>query len=252
MDILFNSAIQNRKQGVLGYWGPSDALHQFCEPHYYFTSYSAELFNSISSLAYTAAAMYGATTDTRRDRLVQAEWLMLAIIGAGSTSFHSTMLFKYELWDELPMMGLCLISSLARSSVHPWLKSPSSVWFFRVLVVSLHLFTAASYVIYHQYEIFMNGFTALLLLDVAMSFTWGKCGPDTRLCSVLCIVLLAAGKLLWEVENRLCSSYPSVWPLHVAWHFLSCGGAYYSVRATALRRAECGIEGMNGRWCKVE
>jgi dihydroceramidase len=265
MDLVFSSDIVNRKQGVAGYWGPSDALHQFCEPHYSFTFYVAEFFNAISSLTYIAAAIYGARRSRGSDRAVLVEWAMLAIIGAGSASFHATMLFKFELGDELPMMGLVFVSSVAKASVHPWLATPvtrrffnpyqqyaSKKNFFCAAVGCAHLATAASYVMYQQYEIFMNGFTALLLLDIAMSFTWGACGRATSRAAIASFALLTVGKLVWEVENRLCASVPSVWPLHVAWHVLSCGGAYYSVRATALRRSECGLDGPADRRRKVE
>ena len=150
MDFFFNPEIANRRQDVNGFWGPSDALHQFCEPHYAFTFFLAEFFNSTSSLAYTAAAIYGALTSPGFDAAVQAEWAILAIIGLGSAAFHGTMLFKYELWDELPMMGLVFISSIARSAVHPWLKTPATRLLFCVVVCCAHLATAVSYVMFME------------------------------------------------------------------------------------------------------
>lgn len=250
MDLFFSSDIANRKQSVLGYWGPSDALHQFCEPHYASTFYAAELFNAVSSLAFIAAAIYGALLSPvlrhSSDRAVMAAWVMFVGIGAGSAAFHTTMLLQFELCDELPMLGILFVSSVARASVHPWLTAPATRLSFCAFVGCAHLVTAASYVMYQRYEIFVNGFTALLLLDVAMGFTWGACGKATSRAAITSVALLTAGKLLWEVENRLCAALPSVWPLHVAWHFLSCGGAYYSLLATALRRSECGLVGVDG------
>ena len=244
MDFFFNPEIANRKQDVIGYWGSSDALHQFCEPHYAFTFYAAEFFNSTSSLAYTAAAIYGALHSPGFDLMVQAEWAALAIIGMGSAAFHGTMLFKYELWDELPMLVLVFVSTLARAwAWRPEHRMPIIRTIFCLVIGCAHLATAASYVIFMEYEIFIHGFTALLLLDLSMSFTWGPCEKETRRSAVVCFWLLLAGKVVWEVENRLCSSVPTVWPLHVAWHLLSCGGACYSIRATALRRSECGLAG---------
>ena len=49
--------IDNHVQNNTGYWGAPDSAHQFCEPHYAFTDYAAEAFNSLSSTVYVVAAV---------------------------------------------------------------------------------------------------------------------------------------------------------------------------------------------------
>ena len=44
---------------IVGYWGPVDALHTFCEPKYVTHPKAAEFYNSIGSLIYCVAALAG-------------------------------------------------------------------------------------------------------------------------------------------------------------------------------------------------
>ena len=54
-------------------------------------------------------------------------------------------------------------------------------------------------------------------------------------------VIVRAQSLPPQVENRWCAVAPSVWPLHVMWHFLAAASAYYGVLFNILNRFEAGI-----------
>ena len=88
-DIMSSSLwqIQTRVHNETGYWGPVDANHQFCEPHYVTTHYLAEPYNAISSFIYIIVA-YAAFRRTKGAAWIQVMCLWLAVIGVGSFLFH--------------------------------------------------------------------------------------------------------------------------------------------------------------------
>ena len=61
----------------------------------------------------------------------------------------------------------------------------------------------------------------------------GKVQSKALSSAVGCIVL---GRVFWELENRLCTAYPQVWPFHIVWHVCSGCAAYYSLLANYLVR----------------
>eukprot|EP01084_Bolivina_argentea_P282071 482751_1 len=95
-----------------GYWSPSDGDFDWCEHNYVFTPYIAEPLNSGTSLIYIVVAILSLhytsvhvppSVHILDIRLVTS---ILILIGAGSTLFHATLLYKAQLFDEMPMMWI--------------------------------------------------------------------------------------------------------------------------------------------------
>jgi hypothetical protein len=209
-----------------------DASHQFCEPHYATSMYLAEAWNAVSSLIMIVLAWHAHRTIvhskmTNSDRVwMVTSCLWLAIIGTGSFLFHGTMRRSMQLLDEGPMVGFVATSILWKADKHPWTRQFDTL-LYRVVLGGLHVAVFWAYLWMGSYELFVHGFTLLVLGDVILNHTWTLGKPlKYRNISLLSILL---GRALWEVENRMCEAFPAVWPLHVVWHLLSGVSAYCSV-----------------------
>lgn len=288
--------VANRNHNRTGYWGPPNALHQFCEPHYASTAYVAEFYNSISSLVFPAVAVYALTKSEAWECAVC--WVALAIVGLGSCAFHATMQWQHELWDEVPMVGFMATCMLAKAEAHPALTTRARRSAFRLATLSMAVGTVGAYVVLQAYEFFVLAFTGLVVVDTALALSCGPPSPAKWFCFCASVGAIITGKLAWEVrphsaaadslqprrlacrlqpaapecgarlcslppcrrrfarsarvivraqslppqvENRWCAVAPSVWPLHVMWHFLAAASAYYGVLFNILNRFEAGI-----------
>jgi dihydroceramidase len=228
--------IKTRVHSETGFWGPVDANHQFCEPHYDNTFFLAEFYNALSSLIYVGIGIY--IFRRIQDPWIRATCYWLCLIGVGSFLFHGTMRHSMQLLDEIPMVGLLGTGCLSKVEHHPWLHGNTSLWRFVVFISFAAV--ALTYVWFDRYELFIHGFTALVAVDGIIALTM-----PLRTVSQLqngnflrysFLVTLLVGRFFWEVEDRVCQSMPQVWPLHVVWHFFSGMSAYYGVLFNSLVR----------------
>jgi len=220
--------VTSRVHAETGFWGPVDAIHQFCEPHYSTSFYFAEFWNAVSSLIYTALAwiLY---RKVLRSPMPGKPWLYsvcawLAVIGIGSFLFHATMRRSCQLLDEGPMVGLIGTSILYKMDLHPWTRHNPR--FFQIFFSILNLAVVSIYLYFDQYELFVHGFTMLVGIDIILGYAWN---PGMCVYREISLATVLLGKAIWEVENRACATHPEVWPLHVVWHMLSAASAYYGV-----------------------
>ena len=276
--------IPTRTHNTTGYWGPSNAIHQFCEPHYDVTDYIAEFYNCVSSLIFTLCALYVLCSEPKLRSMKDEPYVFfafvcLAIIGLGSAAFHGTMRYHMQLLDELPMVFyitcLMLGSATVRHPIykpnstvvvdyyypHPWIpnEAVSKIWCALTLIMAATIISI--YVVFKQYEIFLHGFTGMIVIQTAMivaydppnflklkksvnydtstsrsnknSATGGAVGESRDVniqtyCRNLSVVFIVVGRVFWELEHHMCSTIPYVYPFHVLWHFFSCASAYYS------------------------
>jgi dihydroceramidase len=227
--------VASRTHDATGYWGPPNANHQFCEPHYDVTQYVAEFYNTVSSLGYTVVAAYMLVQEPklRHDPYVLAAIVTLGTIGLGSAAFHATMRYHMQLCDELPMVFyICclLLGSISRPNRHPWVPHAAAASLWRAATISTGLAVAACYLVFDLYEIFLHGFTAIIFVQIAVNLVapLHKTMVEQQLyCRNMSILLILVGRIFWEIEGRMCAQVPQVYPLHVLWHACSCGSAYY-------------------------
>lgn len=94
----------------------------WCETNYEVTPYVAEFWNTVSNLGIILppllATLYIYSTQTRRHFHFRhlACFLVVIVVGVGSTLFHLTLTYGMQLMDELPMLwgGLVLMYSQLR------------------------------------------------------------------------------------------------------------------------------------------
>lgn len=229
-----------------GFWGSPTALHQFCEPKYATTPYVAEFYNSLSSFVYVIFAIYMfSRPEIRKDPMLVLSVAAVAVIGLGSVVFHGTMLFEYELCDEVPMLIFISIALYNKAGAHPLLMTRRRCILFVALVTLLCAGIIYLYAKMQIYELFVGGFTLMVILDVAFALTWHSKQRVTTWAMYMSIGCISLGKVFWEVEVRMCSRDSRVWPLHVVWHFLSCGCTYYGLLADMASRIDCGLSFSN-------
>lgn len=229
------------ERGMSGYWGPPTALHTFCEPNYHTSTYFAEFWNSTSSLLYSAAAAYMLSKcEMRADPLVAAMSLALFVIGLGSFAFHGSMLFALELWDELPMLVFIACGLLSKAACLPPRLRPYRAAYTACALLAV-VGSGAAYLVFQEYEIFVVSFTLIVLADLLLGLFQPAKARVIKWLKAMCLFTAVAGKVVWELENRMCATRPAVWPLHVVWHALSAGSAYFGVLANFTYRVECGL-----------
>jgi dihydroceramidase len=225
-----------------GYWGVPTAVHQFCEPKYATSKYVAEFYNSISSLLYVLVAAYALSRrEFRQDPSMVLTAALVALIGLGSAAFHGTMLFEYEMCDEVPMLLFIAVALFNKMGVHAWLIRPASCAVFATAVVAATAALTYVYIKSGEYELFIAGFTFLVVVVTALSLSWRSSQHVTSFARNLSIGCIVLGKIVWEIEVRACATSERVWPLHVCWHVLSAASLYYGLLADLAARIDCGL-----------
>jgi len=225
-----------------GYWGVATAVHQFCEPKYATSHYVAEFYNSTSSFIYVLTAAYVLSKrEARQDTMILLNAISVAVIGVGSVAFHGTMLFEYELCDEVPMLIMISIALLNKCGAHPLLLTRGHCLVFGLGVTALCVATIVVYAKLAIYELFVAAFTGLVVVDVVLACTWRSQQRVTTWAMYMSVACILLGKFVWEIEVRFCSTDARVWPLHVIWHVLSCACAYYGLLADMASRIDCGL-----------
>ena len=172
---------------IVGYWGPVDALHTFCEPKYVTHPKAAEFYNSIGSLIYCVAALAGLRATSGMVWQVTVGWWSILVVGIGSTLFHLTMRYHMELLDELPMLLLIACAILGFHGAHPYASTPRRATLFLCATVGfLGVFTAI-YLYTRIFGLFITMFTieiAARAAGAAMSATplagHATAGPASR------------------------------------------------------------------------
>jgi hypothetical protein len=219
--------INKRVHNVTGVWGPVDAVHQFCEPHYGTTVYLAECYNALSSLWYILLA-YRLLYYPKKQQ--QPSWILrtltgwLSMIGIGSFLFHGTMRRSMQLLDEGPMMGSIGTALWWKLGLHPSTRRRAAFW--RSGMVTANVGIVLLYVGLGSYELFVHGFTSMVVLDTILAYTMKQ--GDVKLRNQ-CVATILLARIFWEMENLWCETYPRIWMAHIVWHVASGLAAYYGV-----------------------
>ncbi|GMI19894.1 hypothetical protein TeGR_g10727 [Tetraparma gracilis] len=98
-----------------GFWGEQTSTIDWCERNYVVTPYIAEFWNTISNSAFILVGLMGMVQAIRHryePRFVLIG-LGIMIVGFGSSAFHGTLLFEYQMADELPMIWSIMVWNYA-------------------------------------------------------------------------------------------------------------------------------------------
>lgn len=206
---------------------------------------------ALSSSIYVVTALCVlARPEARHDAMIMLSALAIAVIGVGSFAFHGTMLFEWEMLDELPMLMIMATFMLNKWGCHPALMSRGRCVGFGICVLGAFALTVAVYLKLAAYDFFIHAFTAFVLADAALQLTQTSRQPLTMWCMGMCAGCMILGRVAWETEVRFCETDGRVWPLHVLWHGLSALATYYHLLMDTASRIDCGAstyaDGPNG------
>ena len=218
-------SVPTRVHNNTGYWGPVDAIHQFCEPHYNTSHYIAEFWNATTSIVFPLVACHAYFQIRLLPNVgwTKAACAWLCLIGVGSFMYHATMRRSMQLLDEAPMicfMATCVMGKLQYQS---WSKD--NLTFYRGIVAAGAGVLIYIYAVLEQYEIFIKGFSLLFGLEFLAGFGWMNVVDETWL-AVSTGVLIIIGRIVWEAEQQMCETHPDVWILHIIWHLSAAAGAH--------------------------
>ena len=207
-------------------WGARDTTISFCEDSYAKSPYIAEFWNTWSNLAYIAVGPRHILTGSEH---ACGWWLVL--VGTGSACFHATARYPAQLLDELPMIGFITHALLSLAPIDPWMARHNS----RLYVCALAAMTLVAYMWLNDHEVFVIGFTTLVLLmqERLMRSNALTIGRHFVLQGVGLIVV---ARFFWELEQRFCARWPVLAWGHVAWHVLSALACDRSLVAISLAR----------------
>lgn len=83
-----------------GFWGPTTATIDWCEPNYAHSFYVAEFWNTVSNLLFVLLGLYGLRNSMRQgfEPRFHAQFIAVIVTGLGSAMFHGTLQLVYVLF----------------------------------------------------------------------------------------------------------------------------------------------------------
>ena len=248
----------------LGFWSPSTADMDFCEPNYAHSHYVAEFWNTLTSFAVAYIGAAGMLL-CRWQRLGSEQMLCyscLGVVGVGSVAFHATLLRAGQVLDEVPM--LWAVTALVYGVAHhradreqrqrklrgqpPTEATTLSLGALRGALIA---YSATATVLYFAsgFVVFVVLYTLSVIALVCLAFRavhraespTGASGASPRRLLACAALAYGGGALfLWIPGELLCHRYPLVQrlPLHALFHLSSAAGPHLGLTAFALARFE--------------
>ncbi|KAF8921976.1 ceramidase [Mucidula mucida] len=243
-----------------GYHGPITATLDWCEANYQFSYYIAEMANSFSNVFSISLAFYGIRNVVRESLpgRYSAGFLGFAMVGIGSFAFHATLLFHYQLADELPMIYVASLSLWFLYDRKPGFSMTSVRTITSLITIAVldALFTW-SYILYRNPIYHQVVFGAIVLgsaIRIAYLLKWSEIRtkiPDEKKAQIANIYTMGAaifvlGFLVWNLDNIFCDlltvwktslGWPAAFLLegHSWWHVFTGIGTYYMFIGTQCK-----------------
>jgi len=254
-----------------GYWGPITANVDWCEPNYTHSYYLCEFWNTLSNIPMIflgfwgmcyafnigSAAAKSKITPTNAFYSFSIGYFFLFLVGVGSWMFHMTLLYKYQMLDELPMILGSLVFVYIVMDLHPpkecflgegeGEKQPSGVLgafhrfmienkTFRALVLFLYGLTTSIFMALdtnNPMPMNLSYLGLVLFLVWRCFYLYRSCVGDTYAQKIVRYYFksalayqLVAG-ICWMIEKHLCGPlFPLTAYLHSVWHILAGVGVY--------------------------
>eukprot|EP00039_Didymoeca_costata_P019324 m.337072 g.337072 ORF g.337072 m.337072 type:complete len:256 (-) comp18039_c0_seq1:1390-2157(-) len=224
----------------MGYWGNVTSTIDWCETNYEHSVYIAEYWNSYSSLVLFLAGLINFASCLQEGYELRFLLYSIAvmIVGLGSFAFHATLLFEYQLLDELPMMYASSIwwfiwFEYEYPEVNrKWLCPALIVWtIFLTIVHSIMGFVLT----------FQVCFISMLVVGIYHVVSFMKreecCSWSVRFIYIYIGFFLVACAC-WVADRLLCEAFiGSINPqLHAWWHVLASVSCWVSIPLAVLAR----------------
>ena len=206
LKLMADRLIFSNNIGESGYF-VGDSTIDFCELNYQHSHYIAEFFNALSSFL---LVLFGVMSI--RNTRFKICGIFLMMVGFGSVLFHSTLLYRLQLLDELPMLWF---GSWNAYEILKMEKKSTSVL--------LPITAALLGTIVHVYFEFPTLFFILHTVYQIPTFLfpwkyWGN--PTCRRYTFEFLAYILIAFACWSIDQIFCD-YVQHWHLHSAWHLLS-------------------------------
>ncbi|PVV03932.1 hypothetical protein BB560_001581 [Smittium megazygosporum] len=235
------------------FWGESTATIHWCEEKYAVTTYISEFWNTVSNMLYILFSLYGIFWSRRLGH--EFRYILcyagMMLVGLGSTMFHATSLYQWQLADELPMIYATSIVVFcvyeAENLKRPGKAVPIILVGYCIIVTVMYLVlkTPAFHQVSYAFLNFIIAFYVLVKhkLAVKNSVHYKSFSALTR--NVVAGFVLAF--LLWNVDNAFCPQLRSfrnkvpllispLTQLHAYWHFGTAFACYNAIIYQKLLR----------------
>lgn len=267
----FSDVFLNASGSGDGLWLPHTSSIDFCETNYLLTIYIAECHNVWSSIfGLTVIGLIGMFHgNPLNEKRVLVSYVILAIIGVGSSLLHASLHWAFQSFDELPMIYLVLGGLYSVLEVDaPRGTDKYGPKLPRNLVMVALAATCAYYKNQQNYLAFLTVFNsctvilAVLHCKVALGIyrEWRLCissgsanGSGYKNRSIALwfwiwhlIVYLVIASSIWVVDQFACDyllPYYNKMPfpfrgctLHVVWHIAAGFGAHLFVQFLVASR----------------
>lgn len=229
-----------------GYWGVPTSTIDWCEENYVVSPYIAEAINTLTNSGFIALAGYALYNAYKNQHDTRFIFVALGFItvGVGSWMFHMSLLYEYQLLDELPMIyATCIPYWIVFS--HGRNQSGSRKVALQITAAALIL--TAIYLHYRDPTIHQAAYGILnaIIIIKGVMLSKSECHDLVARKSLnrLCFFGIGSflvGWVLWNIDIHLCSLWRSTrreigmpWGFflegHGWWHLLTGYGVYFYV-----------------------
>jgi len=208
------------------YWGKPTSNIDWCEENYTVTEYIAEFWNALSSLALVFYGVFGVyiARKYQLERSVMLSNFTLILVGIGSTLFHATLLYEYQLTDELPMIygdiALCYLVFADHIRKPTFTKILPFILLSFAGLISFFMYLDPNNPLFLQV-----GYVCQVVIITAKSAEVAYKNPGTRSLFWLALTAYVSASVCWLLDRFLCY-YVQPFQLHSMWHALAAYGTY--------------------------
>eukprot|EP01116_Phalansterium_solitarium_P022293 TRINITY_DN7306_c0_g1_i2.p1 TRINITY_DN7306_c0_g1~~TRINITY_DN7306_c0_g1_i2.p1 ORF type:complete len:350 (+),score=37.71 TRINITY_DN7306_c0_g1_i2:197-1246(+) len=239
---------------IEGEWGPVTSNVDWCEQNYIFTTYIAEVLNSLSSFAFVLVGIFGIVTSVIKKLELRFAvcYFCITLVGLGSAIFHATLLRSTQAMDEVPMAFSMLSIAYIHESIEIDPKGrgrmlPAALFMTGLCMLGIYVAFPENAVPFQALFVGSIAFVIVGLVRRPHLFSEHDT-PKKLLAFALGFFLLGCSS--WLIERETCAhlmSFTLHWftffllNMHAWWHvFISIGLYYFIVYNEFLRLRHLG------------
>lgn len=233
----------------------SNSSINWCEEDYVVCNFIAEFWNSITGIFLCLSSIYCYYKNKKENiHILMYSNILLFFVGIGTALFHGTLIYIWQLFDEIPMM--LIVIEYTRIVRH------------LTLIKQMNVYTLNNYYMYMTIPIIILSYYinpklqiltfqgSLTIFTICLLYTFNKlnnnlnkefydkynsnsdtiwnCTLEFKKYSKIRsnikyynrngLYLLLISLVIWNIDNHFCQHYIQ---LHAIWHFTTSLGMYY-------------------------
>ena len=209
--VLIKGVPQTRPEDRVGFWSPANSPINWCESDYHHSFYVAELWNTVTNLAYIVVGIE-ALLKCRSRRLplsFGAAAVCTILTGIFSGMFHMSLKYHWQRLDEVFENGILIYmlhwstspppSALLRGTLHFLVASLLILTVHSFLFCEIHLVSTAVLVVLR--------FRALAVVSSSSSSSSALSSSSAFHHVRLAGLFAVFGALAWLVDRTACSAF---------------------------------------------